>query len=213
MGSSRLPGKSLRPLRGRPLIHHVVERAQAIGVDHVILCTSLSERDAALAVEADRLGVSWFRGSEWDVLERLAQAAAGYDVVMRLTGDCSFLAPEVSSLVLAEFLSRSVDYCSNDTTCTGYPDGTDTEVMSWVALDWACARALDRHDREHVTPYIRRHARTHTVYCETGDFSRYKLSVDTLADYEFAQRIAAHIRSGDFGLPATIAAAQKVLGV
>src|SRR4051812_8636327 len=161
MGSSRLPGKSLRALRGRPLIAHVIERAKAIpGVDRVVLATSIAPRDEPLGVYVESLNVPVFYGDELDVLRRYAQAAAEHqaDVIMRVTGDCPFLDPFVARDVLCAYLDNPLQaqYVSNDTLTSGYPDGTDVEVFSRAVLDYAHVHAKDREDREHVTAFMRR---------------------------------------------------------
>jgi spore coat polysaccharide biosynthesis protein SpsF (cytidylyltransferase family) len=208
MGSSRLPGKSLMALDRRPLIAHVLQRARAIaGVDLVALATSVTARDAGLASEADRLGFEVFCGSEWDVLHRMARAAEVYraDIVVRVTGDCPFLDPYVGAEVLHVHRHQPIrtDYTSNDTSCSGFPDGTDVEVISRGALEAAAERSTARQDREHVTPWIRRTLTTAMLQSPV-DLRRFKLSVDTPADYCRAQAIVAHLPPDDFRMQSTI---------
>jgi spore coat polysaccharide biosynthesis protein SpsF (cytidylyltransferase family) len=214
-GSSRLPGKSMRPLQGRPMIGHVLERARAIrGVDDVLLVTSTSALDSALIREAITLGCHFYTGSEWDVLGRMAEAARAVeaDVVMRLTGDCPLLAPDVAEQVLAFHANDPVGapYACNDTEASGFPDGTDVEVMTRAVLDEAAARAMDRRDREHVTPWIRRERTWATLRCDAGDFRALKLSVDREEDYERVRRVMAQLADpADFSFAATLAAARR----
>ena len=211
-GSSRLPGKSLKSLAGRPMLSHVLERAQAIpGLDQVLLVTSTAERDRALQAIAAPLGISTVFGSEHDVLARIYDAVEplASQVIVRLTGDCPFLDPEIAALVIARFDPQVSDYISNDTTCSGYPDGTDVEAFTWEALALAAAQAFRHGDREHVTPWIRQHCRCAMVMNADGDYSALKLSVDTAADWERAQRIAerlARLAPGDYSLAATLEA-------
>ena len=95
------------------------------------------------------------RGDRDDVLGRYwtAAAASGADAVIRVTGDCPLLDPAISSLVVRRFLEGDVDYVSNTQPPT-FPDGYDTEVMSVQSLESAWREAVDRFEREHVTPFI-----------------------------------------------------------
>jgi len=165
-GSRRLPGKALADLAGRPLLWHVLTRARLIrGVDAVVLATTRAGADDALVELADALDVGAFRGAEDDVLDRVHRAARDddADVVVRLTGDCPLLDPDVSSAVLARFLRPRLlgggaarpDYASNVHPRRTWPDGLDTEVVSIEALAVAHVEATDAWDREHVTSYIR----------------------------------------------------------
>jgi spore coat polysaccharide biosynthesis protein SpsF (cytidylyltransferase family) len=212
MGSSRLPGKSLRILQGRPMIGHVVERIRAVaGIDDLVLATSARAKDDLLVEEAGRLGVCVVRGSEDDVLERMhvAAALARAEVVVRITGDCPFLDPEVVAQVL-DAQDRGGWYAWNDTARSGFPDGTDAEAFPFALLEAAAFGATRQHDREHVTPWIRTHYPVATVVCSLADYSWLKLSVDTEDDWRRAQEIARRIPTGDYSLAATVAAYQQV---
>lgn len=194
MGSSRLPGKSLLALGHRPMLQHVLDRVRLTGgVADFVLATSTAPADDALQQLATGAGWDCYRGSEWDVLARVRDAAAwrGADAVLRVTADCPFWDPEVGTHVVAEFrrLSGVADYVSNDTLISGYPDGLDAEVFTRAALETSAAQATDKAEREHVTTWMRRHLRTHLVRCETGDFSRHKLSIDRPGDYAYARLV------------------------
>lgn len=208
MGSSRLPGKSLRVLAGRPLIEHVLMRSAAIsGVARVILATSTADRDTALVERVQQLGYDVLRGSEHDVLERYhaAAMATNADVIVRVTGDCPFLAPDVAEQVLCAYFSNPLQasYVSNDTLCSGYPDGTDVEVFSRTLLDYTHVHAADPLDREHVTRYMRQAVTTGMLKSDV-DWSMHKLSVDRPEDYLYATRLAARLPAGDYSLATTM---------
>lgn len=156
MGSTRLPGKVLMDLHGRPVLAHVLDRSRAIrGVDTVIIATTVEAQDDPIAEMCKRWRVPCYRGNETDVLDRYYRAAALHQltVVARITSDCPLLDPAVVQLVLEEFVHSGPDYCSNVHPCT-YPDGLDVEVMSIEALERAWCEAADPFEREHVTPYI-----------------------------------------------------------
>lgn len=208
-GSSRLPGKALLSLNGRPMLDHVLERVKATdGIGYVVLATSTAVKDAALMAIAEKRGIPVWRGPEKDVLTRVADAAewADADVVVRVTADCPFWAPEIGDEVISAFFDARTDYLSNDTSRSGYPDGTDVEVFTRQALQLAVAGATKAEDREHVTPWIRRHLKVGTVLNATGNYTHIKLSCDTPADYELARAMYEHLTPKALHLAATLAA-------
>ena len=102
------------------------------------------------------MGFIVFRGNEKDVLDRYYQAGKKYnpDVVVRITGDCPMIDPELVDQIIYEFEKNGTDYTSNIIPPT-YPDGLDVEVFSFAALEIAWKQATTEYDREHVTTYIR----------------------------------------------------------
>lgn len=183
LGSTRLPVKALIDLCGRPLIRHVVDRALQIkGVDQVVVAVP-NESDALAIAGALRgldVPVVWYpRIDENDVLARYALAATEFkaDIVVRVTGDCPLLDPEISASVLRSYDWGSADYVSN--VKHGYVDGTDTEVFNDGMLLEAHYTAEARDDREHVTPYMRRHCG-----CDGDVTPSAKTSVDSLEDFQ-----------------------------
>lgn len=208
-GSARLPGKSLRSLQGRPLIAHVIERAKALPSDGIVLATSDRALDDSLGVVAAHLGVPVVRGPERDVLQRvwLAAELSAAECIVRVTGDCPLLAPDVGEKVITAFKQHAyADYCWNDTAHSGYPDGTDVEVFTRAALNNAHKYATSDADREHVTLWMRRRCHMATVV-SADDYSRLKLSVDTADDFERVTKIMARVLHGQHHLDATIRAA------
>ena len=131
MGSSRLPGKVLKDVGGRPMIQFLLERlARAQTVDAIVLATSASASSDSLAEFVQGLGFDVYRGSEDDVLDRTYQAglAAKATTVIRITGDCPFVDPALVDEAVAAFASGDVDYLSN-VAPPSYPDGLDIEVL------------------------------------------------------------------------------------
>lgn len=158
MGSTRLPGKVMRTVAGRTLLSYCLARCRAIPGATVVVCaTTTDPADQAIVDEARRCGVEVFRGSETDVLGRYLGAArmVEADVVMRVTSDCPLIDPELCGAVLRLRADRAVDYaCNNDPP--GYPHGLDCEAFTTAALARADAATEPGHDREHVTPWLRR---------------------------------------------------------
>lgn len=197
LGSTRLPGKVLMDLAGRPLLAHVIDRVQAVrGIDRGVLATTTADRDRPLIKLARELGVEAFAGNEDDVLDRYYRAAQHFeaDVIMRLTADCPLLDPAVSAQVLDRFRQGDADYVSNTQPPT-FPDGLDTEVFSFAALDRAWRGATLGSEREHVTPYIWKNPDKFRLASVTNDvdLSALRWTVDEAPDLEFVRAIYARL--------------------
>jgi glutamate-1-semialdehyde 2,1-aminomutase len=199
MGSTRLPGKVLADIGGRPAIAWTLTRARrSRACDDVWLACSEREADDPLAATAAALKFPVYRGDEDDVLSRFGAVArqTQADVVVRLTGDCPLIDPDVIDRAVARFLEGDVDYVSNSLTRT-YPDGLDVEVFSRAALQRADAEARDPFLRLHVTPYI--HGRLKERLPWGGfktaqivypiDFSHLRWTLDEPDDLEFLRRL------------------------
>ena len=189
MGSTRLPGKVMRPLAGTSVLHHVLRRCQAIpGVDLTVCATVNGPDGDAVAAEAAGLGVTVFRGSEHDVLERYHRAAGavGADVIVRVTSDCPLIDPEVCGRVLAARDAAQADHATNNFEIT-YPHGLDCECFTRSALEHAAELASEPYDREHVTPWIRRHPGLvkANVHGPGGDVTGWRWTLDYPEDLNF----------------------------
>jgi spore coat polysaccharide biosynthesis protein SpsF len=193
MGSTRLPGKVLRPLAGRPVVWHVVDRARRIpSVDDVVVATTQSPADDELAAYLDEADVRVFRGPEEDVLARYAQAATATraHVVVRITADCPVLSPRQSGRVVARLLQGDCDYASNTIERT-YPRGLDTSAFTIETLMRATNAASEAADREHVTTFMRRHTDRFRICSVTDDVDRssWRWTLDTSDDLRLLSRI------------------------
>jgi spore coat polysaccharide biosynthesis protein SpsF len=189
MGSSRLPGKVLKPLAGRPVLDHVVTRVMAAErIDEVVVATSILPGDDAIADHCAALGWSCVRGSEADVLSRYAVAArsTAADLVARVTSDCPLFSPRVLDDMLAAFDPTAIDYMSTNWPERTFPIGLDCEVMRADALLAISERATDPYDREHVTPHFYRNAdrfRLSGHRCE-APLGHIRITLDTAEDYD-----------------------------
>lgn len=209
MGSTRLPGKVLADIGGRPMLWHVVGRLRrSRGIDAVAVATSTGPADDPIAAFCRDAEVSCVRGSEQDVLDRYRQAARELDAatVVRITADCPLLDPAVVDRVVAAFAAGEYDYACNVLRPT-YPDGLDVEVFSRTALERAWREANRPAEREHVTVYLRASGRFRVapnVACEP-DLSGQSLrwTVDSAADLAFVRAVYAALgaNGAPFGLP------------
>ncbi len=217
LGSTRLPGKVLREVHGRPLLDWMLERlALARSLDGVVLLTSGSPKDDPLAEWARARGVALFRGSEVDVLDRYHRAAQehGAGTVVRLTADCPLIDPAVIDRVVGAMHASpgALDYVAN--TCpppATFPDGMDVEVFSAAALERAWREARDPLHREHVTFEFWRGPGDYRILRvdHPEDLSDVRVTVDHADDLEAVERIlAAH----DGEVPALEALAAFVRG-
>lgn len=192
LGSTRFPNKVMRPVMGKPLIELLLHRlAQAQRIDRILLATSDDSRNDPLAAFVEQLGYAVYRGSEDDVLERYYQAAKPYQpqAVVRITGDCPLIDPQLVDAVINSFYERGVDHMSN-TSPPSFPDGLDTAVFTFAALERARNEAASPYEREHVTPYIRE-----SGYFSLGnhshgeDCSSERWTVDEPEDYAVIARV------------------------
>ena len=195
LGSTRLPGKVLKPLGTRSLIGVLLERlSKSKEIAEVLVATSATAINAPLEEHVRSLGFGCFRGDESDVLDRYLRAAtaSGADVVVRVTGDCPLIDPDLVDEVVRRFKATNADYTSNTSPPT-FPDGLDTEVFTYAALERAAREATEPYDREHVTPYLRRsEGFARSVFQGDDDFSSLRWTVDELADYEVVRRVFDH---------------------
>jgi spore coat polysaccharide biosynthesis protein SpsF len=154
MSSTRLPGKVLLPLAGKPVLEHVVDRVSYCQtIDKVVVATSIDASDDAIKQWCDSRDVSCYRGSLHDVLDRYYHAAREYeaDTIVRITADCPAIDPAVVDEVIQGYMSDKFE-------CYGlageFPDGLDCTVFAFAAIERAWREAKLPSEREHVGPYI-----------------------------------------------------------
>lgn len=176
-----------------------------LSVDHVIVAVPKGEG----------MGYTWateIDGPVEDVLGRFARVLERWpeaDPIVRVTADCPLLAPDIAQQVLV--LYHDTPHCEYAwNVAPGYVDGTDIEVFSRDALLWAQREARDPYDREHVTPWIRRHCKVATLFPE-ADYSMHKWSVDDRSDLERVRAIAALLPPNDYRFATTLKAAEACI--
>jgi len=199
MGSTRLPGKVLRDLAGRPLVEWICERVgQAQLVDEVVLATTQEAEDDQLADWAKSAGLHVFRGSSDDVLDRYYNAAkqVAADVIVRITADDPFKDPIIIDQVIHAYLKAGVDFAYNNFPPT-FPEGLDVEVFAFQALQKSTLYALSADDREHVTQYLYRNpnkfSQLNIPY--TKNISWLRWTIDTEDDFEMASAVYKHFQN------------------
>ncbi|MCH2108502.1 MAG: glycosyltransferase family protein [Polyangiaceae bacterium] len=191
--SSRFPGKVLSPLAGRPMLQVEIERIQRCQfVDEVVLATSTDASDDPLEALARQLGLSLYRGSLTDVLDRFYKAAEAHqaEIVVRLTGDCPLIDPELIDACVQTLRATNLDYVSNIIT-PSWPHGFDAEVTTMACLRQAQEEAIEARHREHVTLFLRENAkRFKSIGLQSAiDYSSIRLTVDYPEDLEVVREI------------------------
>ena len=214
MGSTRLPGKTLIDLCGRPMLARVVERLRRASlVQEVMVATSTLAADDAIVELCAAQGWRCFRGSATDVLDRYVQAARAADAeaVMRITGDCPLIDPEIVDQVAGAFLERQpeLDYACNFFPRRTFPRGLDTEILRRDTLDYGGAEATDPASREHVTTFIYQNPdrfRIHGILAADGEWSDRRWTVDAPEDLALVSAVYNHFGHDRFGWREVLAA-------
>lgn len=205
MSSSRLPGKVLRPILGRPMMELQIERLRrARLVGGLVVATSTDPLDDMVADEAARLGCLTHRGPLQDVLARYVGAVEAHgpcDHVVRVTADCPLTDWSVVDACIELHLNSGADYTSN-TVERSYPKGLDVEIVKAPLLARAARESSDPYDHEHVTPYFYRNRHLFSVrqLVQTPDDNELRWTVDYPEDFEFVSRVyeALYPQKADF---------------
>jgi spore coat polysaccharide biosynthesis protein SpsF len=195
MTSTRLPGKVLKEVLGKPLLQYQIERLKSVpNVDEIVVATSHNVADDPIVEFCKKLSVACFRGDEHNVLSRYFHAAQQYKakVIVRVPADCPLIDAAIVGNVIAHYHTHALayDYVSN---CLQrpHPCGMNIEVFSYNALAKAFKEAKSSAEKEYVTPYI----------CDSKNLFRlgslqertiigtYRLTVDTPEDFELIKRI------------------------
>ncbi|MBI3633621.1 MAG: glycosyltransferase family protein [Candidatus Vogelbacteria bacterium] len=194
MGSTRLPGKMMMEILKKPIVGYVFDGlSRSSTITESWLATTTNKEDDVLAQWAELRAIRCFRGSSEDVLDRFYNVAklGNANVVVRITADCPLVDPAVVDKIVSEFLScGDCDYVSNTIEPT-YPDGYDVEVFSVRALNKAWEDAKLSSEREHVTPYIKKHPemfKSKNIRF-TEDFSKYRCTLDNIEDFYLINKI------------------------
>lgn len=217
MGSTRLPGKVLKTVLGKPLLLTLIERLQkAKTLSNIVVATTTKEEDNPIETLCRDAGVPCFRGDSEDVLSRYIHAMRffGVDIGVRITGDCPLIDPDIVDKAVLLFLESSAqfDYVSNCVKRT-YPRGMDVEVFSYETLEKVYQEASTSDEREHVTYYILTHPTLFNIGSleEKENLSFLRLTVDTPEDFLLISKIieTLGVKSPHFSLAEIITTLSK----
>lgn len=204
MGSTRLANKSLSEIAGRSMLEWVAARTESAQlVEEVIVATTIESSDDAIEQEALRLGLRVVRGSVENVLERFAaaQELTESPILVRVTGDCPFISPEIIDIAIEAVASGEYDYVGTDLDgrCAR---GTDCEAFTREAFKKCVEMARDDFDLEHVTPAMYRYQDESAIRAgsiDPPDWVRYpelRFTVDEPSDLELVRAVVAALDIG-----------------
>lgn len=209
MGSTRLPGKVLLDLGGKPMLARVVSRCrQATMVDQVVIATSDDPSDDAIENYCIAQGYPYLRGSLHDVLDRYYQAARQFEasIIVRITADCPLIDPAVIDQVVSALIGGEQesewDFVANRLPPPwkrSYPIGLDVEVCTFSALERAWKEAKEAHQREHVMPYLYEQEGRFQVLVlnHIPDYGDLRWTVDTPEDLALIRQIYSRFDGED----------------
>ena len=203
LSSSRLPGKVLKLLAGKPVLKHVIDRvSQADFIDNVVVLTSTDPTDDAIEAFCQEAGYAYFRGDLDDVLGRFNSALLAFpcDHVVRVTGDCPLIDPHILDAIIIGHLAGQYDYYGLGGE---FPDGLDCTVISRSAIEDAAQKAILLSDREHVGPFIERNEekrfKTGALLLFYG-MQDIRLTLDEPSDFQFLSHLFEAEASGKLQL-------------
>lgn len=196
--SSRLPGKVLLYADGISMLKHLVTRLKAVpSIQEIVLATTVNKTDDSLVEFVEQEKITYFRGSEDDVMLRVIEAAESVDadIVVEITGDCPIIDPQIVEQTIRMFKAHNADYVSN-AHIRSYPDGMDTQVFRLETLKHSASMTDDPLDHEHVTLHIRNHpeifTHVHLVAPPELHWPELGLTLDEEGDYKLLKKIIEH---------------------
>lgn len=199
MASSRLPGKVMLKVLGKPLIGHQIDRLKKCNnVDNIIVATSTDKSNIPLCDYLHAIGIKTYIGDENDVLKRFYLAAKEIHAqnIVRLTADCPLIDPIVVDKYIVEFFTKKLDYIYPDLT---FAEGLDTEVFTFEALEIAYKYATREPEREHVTQYFHNNKEKFKIsqLINITDDSKYRITVDEESDFFVVKKIMEALYTND----------------
>lgn len=191
VSSTRLPGKVMKEILGKPLIGYLLDRLNhSKKINKITVATSTDKSNDNLCWYVESIGFEVYRGSEDDVLSRFYEAALKYkpEFILRITGDCPLIDPEICDRLIDAYLKEKADYMHLDST---FAEGLDCEIFSFSALETAHKNAKLKSEREHVTRYFHNHpGRFNKIILKNeSDDSRYRITADEPQDFEVLEVI------------------------
>jgi len=190
MTSTRLPGKVMKPVIGRPVLELLIERLKKSRyIDEIVVATTINNTDQPIIDLCSLLGIKYYRGSEDDVLKRVLDAAKSVsgDIIVEITGDCPFVDPGIVDECIKTYLNGNYNYVSNVIT-RSYPRGLDVQVFPVSVLEEVNELTNNPIDHEHVSLYIYEHPERYRLKNITAPDELFwpdlGITLDTPEDYE-----------------------------
>ena len=193
MGSTRLPGKVLREIMGKPMLWYLINQISgSTFVNDFVVASTEKEEDDAIEKFANKHSFKLYRGSENDIVDRFYQAgkACNADIIVRIWGDCPLIDPKLIDKLLGKFIDGDYDYANNFNPAI-YPAGMNFEVYTFASLEVIWRETSDRFYREYPFEYVYAHEKFFkTLYDKNdADLSDIHLTVDYIEDFKLITRI------------------------
>jgi spore coat polysaccharide biosynthesis protein SpsF len=194
MCSTRLPGKAMMDIFGKPMLGRVIDRIKRCkSVSEVIVATTTESSDERIERYCAEQGIGCYRGSQDNVLDRYYKASKLHtaDAIVRITSDCPLIDPVITDRVISAYVNNNQKYLgASNVIKRTFPRGLDTEVFSFNAIEYAWKNAKDKPHLEHVTKYLYENEKEKILSVENPrDYSSYRWTVDELDDLRFARSI------------------------
>ena len=194
MNSTRLPGKVMKDLAGKPLVRHIIDRLSVVaGLDEIILATTIDSKNDEMVRYAESLNINVYREeNENDIVSRLVGAAESIsaDAILKINGDCPIVDVPLLERMLTEFnCVEDLDYLSNKIQWS-FPKGLSAEIISLSSLQWCHENLTKENERELVCDWIRNNNRFKIQsYFQDVNLSHHDWMVDTEEDYIFMSKV------------------------
>lgn len=203
LGSSRLPGKVMVKINGKPLLYYVINQtSHSKYIKNIIVATTRLSQDKKIVSFCKSNNIKYFRGSNTDLLDRYYNCAKKFNCnpIIRITSDCPLIDPIVIDTIIKKFLENSYDYVSNNiekkqnewvnSTCN-FPQGMTVEISSFEALEKVWKKSKKSSEREHVFPYIQSHPKFFKIsnVKHKPDYSHVRCTVDRKEDLTFIKEL------------------------
>ncbi|RHX91170.1 spore coat biosynthesis protein F [Leptospira yasudae] len=198
MTSSRLPGKVLMKVLGKPMLGYLIDRLKAVSsINEIVLATTVNSSDDPLVKFAESEGIFVYRGSEDDVLSRVIGAAQSRraDIIVEITGDCPVIDPDIIEQCIQLFKYNSALYVGN-AHIRSYPDGMDVQIFALKDLVRSGSMTQNQLDREHVSLHMRNNPEIfphlHLIAPPSQYWPELGLTLDEKEDFELLKNIIEH---------------------
>ena len=216
MGSTRLPGKVLKNLLGKPMLVHIFNRVnQSKLVDQVVIATSINKENNVIRAVCKENNISYFSGSENNVLERFFYTACHFEAeqIIRITADCPLIDSDIINKLIERFNNSNYNFMgvaagagasNSDFKGNRYPQGLDAEIFMFDILKKAYKEATSDRDKEHVTPYIWTKPSVFKIgqLKAEKDYSEMRWVIDNPEDFDFIEQIYKKLypKNPNFGM-------------
>ena len=207
IGSSRLPGKSMKLILGRPMLWYQLRQiAKSKKITQVVVATTNQKKDRVISNYCKKKKIECFKGDEKNVLQRYFFASLKYkaDIIVRLTSDCPLIDPKIIDKSISIFQRNDYDYVSNTCPPEGatYTDGMDVEVFDFFSLSTAYLKCKNDSENEHVTHFFWKKNNGFKTFRFNlkSNYRNYRLTVDYIEDFILIKKIIYYFKKNKINI-------------